>query len=102
MSELQNDHFAPVPQPTDIAVASLFALLTTWNSGVAPTKFAEHLGLKIVNASDRNEIMAQYTCFFLAVAAVCAAALARAVPRQAALHGNFRRPAHWTLSQPFA
>ena len=46
---------------------------------------AEDLGLSIINAGGRNEIMAQYTCLFLAMAAVCAAALVGAVPRQAAL-----------------
>jgi len=68
-----------------LALAVLLGLLTAWSSGAAPAKFAEDLGLSIINAGGRNEIMAQYTCLFLAMAAVCAAALVGAVPRQAAL-----------------
>jgi uncharacterized membrane-anchored protein YitT (DUF2179 family) len=67
-----------------LVAATLFCLLTTWSSGVAPARFADRLGLTIANTSGTNEIRAQYTGFFFAVAAVCLAALAGALSRQAA------------------
>lgn len=68
-----------------LALAVIFGLLTAWRSATAPANFIENLGLRIANAGGRNEVMAQYTCFFLAMAALCAAALAGTVARQAAL-----------------
>jgi hypothetical protein len=68
-----------------LGVATLFCLLTSWQSGFAPAAFADRLGLAIVNAGGTVEIRAQYAGFFLAVAAVCALALIGWVPRQAAL-----------------
>jgi energy-converting hydrogenase Eha subunit B len=67
-----------------LALAAVFGLLTTWSSASAPRQFAERLGLAIANAGGRNEIRAQYAGFFLAVATVCVAALAGAVPRRSA------------------
>jgi Domain of unknown function (DUF4345) len=67
-----------------LVIAGLFCLLTTWSSGAAPARFARRLGLAIADAGGYNEIRAQYAGFFLAVAGVCAASLAGAVPRQAA------------------
>jgi hypothetical protein len=67
-----------------LIVAALFCLLTTWSSGAAPAKFAQRLGLAIVNAGGTNEIRAQYAGFFFASAIVCVFALAGALPRQAA------------------
>jgi len=62
----------------------VFFLLTTWSSATAPAEFAQKLGLTIANASGVNEIRAQYAGFFFAAAAVCTAALANYLPRQAA------------------
>jgi hypothetical protein len=67
-----------------LVIAGLFCLLTTWSSGAAPESFATRLGLAIADAGGYNEIWAQYAGFFLAVAVVCVASLAGAVPRQAA------------------
>ena len=64
-----------------LAIALLFCLATTWSSGTAPGRFAERLGLVLANPGGVNEIRAQYAGFFLAVAAVCAASLAGALPR---------------------
>lgn len=68
-----------------LAIAVLFCLLTAWQSGLAPRAFAERLGLAVANSGGENEVRAQYAGFFLAVGAVCAAALAGLMPRQAAL-----------------
>ena len=67
-----------------LAIALLFALLTTWSSASAPRRFAQGLGLAIADAGGTNEIRAQYAGFFFAVGLVCALALAGVVPRQAA------------------
>lgn len=67
-----------------LAVAAAFCLMTTYTAGTAPAAFAERLGLAVANAGGRNEVRAQYAGFFLAVAAICIAALAGAVPRAAA------------------
>jgi hypothetical protein len=67
-----------------LVVATLFFLLTTISAGLNPERFGEQLGLRIINAGGFNEIMAQYAGFFLAAAAVCAAALAGWLPRSTA------------------
>jgi hypothetical protein len=67
-----------------LVVGILFCLMTTWISGTKPAAFAERLGLTIANPGGVNEIRAQYAGFFLAIAAVCAAALAGLLPREAA------------------
>ena len=67
-----------------LALATAFCLLTTWLSGTAPERFAQQLGLTIMNAGGDNEIRAQYAGFFLAAAALCAASLWGAVPRHSA------------------
>jgi uncharacterized membrane-anchored protein YitT (DUF2179 family) len=67
-----------------LAIAVLFCLVTSWSSATAPGKFAQRLGLAIATAGGSNKIRAQYAGFFLAVAVLCAASLAGAVPRQAA------------------
>jgi Domain of unknown function (DUF4345) len=67
-----------------LAIALLFCLATTWSSGTAPGRFAERLGLVLANPGGVNEIRAQYAGFFLAVAAMCAASLAGALPRRTA------------------
>jgi hypothetical protein len=67
-----------------LAIAALFGLYTAWLSGVAPARFAEQLGLATTNAGGVSEIRAQYSGFFLAIAAVCAASLTGVAPRQAA------------------
>jgi hypothetical protein len=64
-----------------LTIATLFCLATTWSSGRAPGRFAERLGLALANPGGVNEIRAQYAGFFLAVAAMCAASLAGALPR---------------------
>src|SRR5882757_8025697 len=61
----------------------LFCLLTAWRSGTAPEGFAAKLGLAIVNAGGINEVRAQYSGFFLAVALVCTASLFGLISRQA-------------------
>ncbi len=60
----------------------LFCLLTAWRSGTAPEGFAEKLGLAIVNAGGINEVRAQYSGFFRAVALVCTASLCGLISRQ--------------------
>ncbi len=67
-----------------LVAAGTFSFLTTWSSTTAPRQFAARLGLAIANAGGTNEIRAQYAGFFLAVAAVCAAALVGGVPRRSA------------------
>lgn len=67
-----------------LVVAILFFLLTTVSAGVRPERFAEQLGMKIVNAGGTNEIYAQYAGFFLAAAIVCLIALLGHIPRAAA------------------
>ena len=60
----------------------LFCLLTAWTSATEPEGFAAKLGLGIVNAGGLNEVRAQYSGFFLAVAAVCIASLCGVLSRQ--------------------
>ena len=67
-----------------LVINVLFCLLTVWQSATAPEGFAGKLGLAIVNAGGLNEVRAQYSGFFLAVAVVCVASLAGLVSRQAA------------------
>ena len=67
-----------------LVVAVLFCLLTTVSAGLRPERFAEQLGMKIVNAGGTNEVYAQYAGFFLAVAIVCLVALLGHIPRAAA------------------
>ena len=69
---------------TVLVVATLFCLLTTISAGLRPERFAERLGMKIVNPGGTNEVYAQYAGFFLAVAVVCLTALVGQVPRAAA------------------
>jgi hypothetical protein len=66
-----------------LAINVLFCLLTAWRSGTAPEGFAARLGLAIVNAGGVNEVRAQYSGFFLAVALVCTASLFGLLSRQA-------------------
>lgn len=68
-----------------LLIATLFCLLTTWSSGTAPAKFAGQLGLSISNAGGDNEIRAQYSGFFFAIALACIASLAGWLPRQCSL-----------------
>jgi hypothetical protein len=71
---------------TSVLVAgALFCFATTWSSAAEPEKFAERLGLSVLNAGGLSEIRAQYSGFFLAVAAICTAALFGLVSRQVAL-----------------
>jgi hypothetical protein len=65
-----------------LVINVLFCLLTTWSSATAPESFAARLGLGIVNAGGINEVRAQYSGFFLAVALVCTASLSGLLSRQ--------------------
>jgi uncharacterized membrane-anchored protein YitT (DUF2179 family) len=65
-----------------LVVNVLFCLFTTWRSVTAPESFAAKLGLGIVNAGGINEVRAQYSGFFLAVALVCTASLFGLLSRQ--------------------
>jgi uncharacterized membrane-anchored protein YitT (DUF2179 family) len=65
-----------------LVINVLFCLLTVWTSATAPESFAAKLGLGIVNAGGVNEVRAQYSGFFLAVAAVSAASLGGWLSRQ--------------------
>jgi hypothetical protein len=65
-----------------LVINVLFCLLTVWSSGTAPESFAVRLGLGIVNAGGINEVRAQYSGFFLAVAIVCTASLFGLLSRQ--------------------
>jgi Domain of unknown function (DUF4345) len=67
-----------------LVVATLFCLLTTWQSGTAPVQFARALGLTVADAGGLNEIRAQYAGFFLFAAALCFAALVWKTLRQTA------------------
>lgn len=69
---------------TILVVAILFFLLTTVSAGLRPERFAERLGMKIVNAGGTNEVYAQYAGFFLAAAIVCLIAVLGQIPRAAA------------------
>jgi hypothetical protein len=65
-----------------LVVNVLFCLLTVWTSATAPERFATRLGLDIVNPGGLNEVRAQYSGFFLAVALVCLASLCGLISRQ--------------------
>jgi uncharacterized membrane-anchored protein YitT (DUF2179 family) len=65
-----------------LVINLLFCLLTAYRSGASPEDFASRLGLGIVNAGGVNEIRAQYSGFFLAVALVCVASLLDWITRQ--------------------
>jgi hypothetical protein len=67
-----------------LVVAILFFLLTTLSARVRPERFAEQLGMKVVNAGGTNEVYAQYAGFFLAAAIVCLIALLGQIARAAA------------------
>ena len=67
-----------------LVVAIPFFLLTTVSAGIRPERFAEQLGMRIVNAGGTNEIYAQYAGFFLAAAIVCLVALLGQTPRATA------------------
>jgi hypothetical protein len=66
-----------------LVIAAVFCLLTTLSSGARPEDFARRLGLKIADADGFNEIRAQYSGFFLAVAGVCTASLIGLISRPA-------------------
>jgi hypothetical protein len=68
-----------------LAINILFFLLTTWSSATAPESFAAKLGLGIVSAGGINEVRAQYSGFFLAVALVCTGSLFGLLSRQTSL-----------------
>src|ERR1700692_4505182 len=72
----------PVFGTSVLAINVLFCLFTAWSSAAEPEGFAAKLGLGIVNAGDLNEVRAQYSGFFLAVAAVCIASLCGMLSRQ--------------------
>jgi len=65
-----------------LVINVLFCLLTVWTSAVDPEGFAAKLGLAIVNAGGVNEVRAQYSGFFLAVALVSTASLAGLLSRR--------------------
>ena len=67
-----------------LVVTLLFCLLTTLSAAVRPDRFAEQLGLRVVNAGGVNEVYAQYAGFFLAVAIICLLAVLGYAPRGAA------------------
>ena len=65
-----------------LVINALFCLFTAWSSATAPEGFAARLGLSIVNAGGMNEVRAQYSGFFIAVALVCVASLCGALSRR--------------------
>ena len=65
-----------------LVINVLFCLLTVWTSAVDPEGFAAKLGLATVNAGGVNEVRAQYSGFFLAVALVSTASLAGLLSRR--------------------
>jgi hypothetical protein len=67
-----------------LAIASISGFLTALIAALYPARFAQSLGLSIVNAGGINEIRAQYAGFFLAVCLLCAGSLSGVVPRAAA------------------
>lgn len=67
-----------------LALFALFFLLTTWQSGTSPARFAQQLGLAIVNPGGANEIRAQYGGCFLFAAITCFAALGGWASRRSA------------------
>jgi hypothetical protein len=72
----------PIFGTSVLAINVLFCLLTAWSSAAEPEGFAAKLGLGIVSAGGLNEVRAQYSGFFLAVAAVCIASLCGFLSRQ--------------------
>jgi hypothetical protein len=68
-----------------LVILTGFFLLTSWSSGTAPARFAQQLGLVVANPGGYNEILAQYSGFFLAAAAVCIASFWGFVARSTAL-----------------
>jgi hypothetical protein len=68
-----------------LGLCVLFSALTTLRSGLQPEHFAGQLGLSLDNPGGANEIRAQYAGFFLALAALCAAALFGVVGHRTAL-----------------
>jgi hypothetical protein len=75
----------PIFANTVLVINVLFCLLTAWSSASAPDGFAARLGLGILDAGGLNEVRAQYSGFFLAVALACATSLGGVLNRQAAL-----------------
>jgi hypothetical protein len=65
-----------------LTINVLFCVFTAWSSGIRPEEFASRLGLEIANAGGINEVRAQYSGFFLAVALVCVASLLGWITRQ--------------------
>ena len=65
-----------------LAANVLFCLFAAWSSAAEPEGFAAKLGLGIINAGGLNEVRAQYSGFFLTVAAVCIGSLCGLLPRQ--------------------
>jgi hypothetical protein len=72
----------PIFGSTVLTINVLFCLFTTWSSAAAPETFAAKLGLGVINAGGVNEVRAQYSGFFLAVAVVCTASLLGLLSRQ--------------------
>ena len=72
----------PVFGTAVLMINILFFLLTTWSSATAPESFAAKLGLGVVNAGGINQVRAQYSGFFLAVALVCTGSLFGLLSRQ--------------------
>lgn len=74
---------SPIFGTAVLAINALFCLFTAWSSAIAPETFAAKLGLGIINAGGVNEVRAQYSGFFLAVAIICTASLLGLLSRQA-------------------
>src|ERR1700719_1298172 len=72
----------PIFGTSVLVINVLFCLFTAWRSGAEPEGFGAKLGFGIVNAGGLNEVRAQYSGFFLAVAAVCIASLCGLLSRQ--------------------
>jgi hypothetical protein len=72
----------PIFGTSVLAINVLFCLLTAWSSAAEPEGFAAKLGLGIISAGGLNEVRAQYSGFFLAVAAVCVASLCGLLSRR--------------------
>ena len=66
-----------------LVLTALFFAYTAWTSAVAPERFANQLGLSIINAGGINEVRSQYAGFFLAGAILCIMGVAGIVPRSA-------------------
>src|SRR5439155_11403159 len=65
-----------------LTINVLFCLFTAWSSATGTETFAAKLGLGIINAGGVNEVRAQYSGFFFAVAVVCTASILGLLSRQ--------------------